>query len=101
MFGAAIGVTFPSVLTLPLDAADRHEEVGAMAAMMLFGGYTAAALAPFLLGALRDAAGSFTLALWLLVADTAVMLAVSLSLTPARLARRTATQRSVAAVAGE
>jgi CP family cyanate transporter-like MFS transporter len=101
MFGAAIGVVFPSMLTLPLDAADRHEEVGAMAAMMLFGGYTTAALAPFLLGALRDAAGSFTLALWLLAADTAAMLAVALTLTPERLARRTSTQRSVARVAEE
>jgi cyanate permease len=45
-------------------------------------------LAPFLLGALRDAAGSFTIALWLIVADCVVMLGVALSLTPARLARR-------------
>jgi hypothetical protein len=46
-----------------------------------------AALAPFVLGALRDAAGSFSLAVWFLVADAGVMLAVVLSLTPARLAR--------------
>jgi MFS transporter, CP family, cyanate transporter len=88
LLGAAIGLMFPSMLTLPLDAADRPSEVGAMAAMMLFGGYTIAALAPFLLGALRDAAGSFTLALWLIVADCVVMLGVALSLTPARLAWR-------------
>lgn len=88
LLGAAIGLMFPSMMTLPLDAADRPADVGAMAAMMLLGGYTVAALAPFLLGALRDAAGSFTLALWLIVADCVVMLGVALSLTPARLARR-------------
>jgi MFS transporter, CP family, cyanate transporter len=88
LLGAAIGLMFPSMLTLPLDAADQPAEVGAMAAMMLLGGYTVAALAPFLLGALRDAAGSFTIALWLIVADCVVMLGVALSLTPARLARR-------------
>jgi CP family cyanate transporter-like MFS transporter len=94
LLGAAIGLLFPSMLTLPLDAADRPEEVGAMAAMMLFGGYTVAALAPFLLGALRDAAGSFTLALWLIAADATIMLIVALLLTPARLARRSADEHS-------
>ena len=88
LIGAAIGLMFPSMMTLPLDAADSPADVGAMAAMMLLGGYTVAALAPFLLGALRDAAGSFTLALWLIVADCVVMLGVALSLTPGRLARR-------------
>ncbi len=94
LLGAAIGLLFPSMLTLPLDAADRPEEVGAMAAMMLLGGYTVAALAPFLLGALRDAAGSFTLALWLIAADAMIMLIVALLLTPARLARRSADEHS-------
>jgi CP family cyanate transporter-like MFS transporter len=94
LLGAAIGLLFPSMLTLPLDAADRPEEVGAMAAMMLLGGYTVAALAPFLLGALRDAAGSFTLALWLIAADATIMLIVALLLTPARLARRSADEHS-------
>jgi CP family cyanate transporter-like MFS transporter len=88
MLGGAIGLMFPSMLTLPLDAADRPAAVGAIAAMMLLGGYTAAAMAPFLLGALRDAAGSFTLSLWLIVADCVLMLGIALSLTPARLARR-------------
>ncbi len=88
LIGAAIGIMFPSMLTLPLDAADGPEDVGAMAAMMLLGGYTIGALAPFALGALRDAAGSFTLAMWLIVADGLVILGFALSLTPRRLARR-------------
>jgi len=94
LVGASIGLLFPSMLTLPLDAADHPEDVGAMAAMMLFGGYSVAALAPFLLGALRDAAGSFTLGLWLIAGDAVIMLIVSLSLTPDRLARRSAHERS-------
>ncbi len=94
LVGASIGLLFPSMLTLPLDAADRPEDVGAMTAMMLFGGYSVAALAPFVLGALRDAAGSFTLGLWLIAGDTVIMLIVALSLTPARLARRSTDERS-------
>jgi MFS transporter, CP family, cyanate transporter len=88
VLGASVGTMFTSMMMLPLDAADRPADVGAMAAMMLTGGYVAAALAPFLLGAVRDAAGSFSLAIWFLFVDAAVMLAVCLSLTPARLARR-------------
>jgi MFS transporter, CP family, cyanate transporter len=93
LVGGCIGLVFPSMLTLPLDAADRPADVGAMAAMMLFGGYTVAALAPFVLGALRDATGSFTFGLWLIAADTAVMLIVTLALSPTRLARRSVDQR--------
>jgi MFS transporter, CP family, cyanate transporter len=87
LLGACVGTMFTSMMMLPLDAADRPDDVGAMAAMMLTGGYTLAALAPFVLGGLRDAAGSFSLALWFLVGDACVMLAIARSLTPARLAR--------------
>lgn len=86
LLGVCVGIMFTSMMLLPLDAADRPDDVGAMAAMMLTGGYLVAALAPFVLGALRDAAGSFSLAIWFLVADAALMLGLALSLTPARLA---------------
>ena len=88
LLGACVGTMFTSMMMLPLDAADTPHQVGAMAAMMLTGGYCIAATAPFVLGALRDAAGSFSLAMWFLVADAVVMLAFSLSLTPSRLRRR-------------
>lgn len=94
--GLSVGTTFASIMMLPLDAADRPDDVGAMAAMMLFGGYTIAALAPFVLGALRDAAGSFSLAIWFLVADATVMLAPCLSLNTARLRRGTVSPPSAA-----
>ena len=83
--GLAIGGLFPMVLTLPLDAAERPADVGAVAALMLFGGYVIGAAAPLGLGAVRDATGSFTLTLWLIVAATAVLLALCASMTRARL----------------
>jgi MFS transporter, CP family, cyanate transporter len=87
MLGAAIGLLFPSMMTMPLDVADRPEEVGTMAALMLGGGYTVSALGPFLLGVIRDQAGSFTLAIWMLFALTAVVLIIALTTTHERLRR--------------
>ena len=55
---------FALVMTLPLDIEVRPEKVAALVAMMLGFGYTIAAIAPFLLGAIRDATGSFTRVLW-------------------------------------
>ena len=39
LIGAAIGLLFPSMMTMPLDVADRLADVGAMTGMMLGGGY--------------------------------------------------------------
>lgn len=83
--GLAIGGLFPIVLTLPLDAAERPAEVGAVAAMMLFGGYLIGATAPLGLGAVRDASGSFTTTLWLIAAAATAMLALCASMSRERL----------------
>lgn len=88
MLGAAIGLLFPSMMTMPLDVADHPGDVGTMAALMLGGGYTVSALGPFLLGLIRDQAGSFTLALWMLFALTVVVMAVALLTSHERLRRR-------------
>ena len=88
MIGAAIGLLFPSIMTMPLDVADRPADVGAMAALMLGAGYSVSAVAPFLLGVLRDAAGSFTVGMWVIFADTALMLVVVLMTSNERLRRR-------------
>lgn len=88
MIGAAIGLLFPSMMTMPLDVADHPEDVGAMAALMLGGGYTVAALGPFLLGVIRDLAGSFSLAMWVLFAITAAVLMIALLTSHERLRRR-------------
>jgi CP family cyanate transporter-like MFS transporter len=85
--GAALGALFPLILTLPLDVADEAHDVGAAAGMMLAVGYTFSATAPFVLGAARDATGSFAASLWLLVAFAAASFATTLPLSHARLHR--------------
>jgi CP family cyanate transporter-like MFS transporter len=95
MIGAAIGLLFPSIMTMPLDVADRPADVGAMAALMLGAGYSVSAVAPFLLGVLRDAAGSFTVGMWVIFADTALMLVVVLMTSNERLRRRPSRAQAV------
>jgi MFS transporter, CP family, cyanate transporter len=63
--GVAQGGLFAMVMTLPLDFERTPSQVGALVAMMLGVGYTIGATAPFVLGAVRDATGSFTSVLWL------------------------------------
>ena len=48
--GAGIGTLFPTMMTLPIDVADRPEAVGAVAGLMLLVGYVGAAPPPSLLG---------------------------------------------------
>ena len=62
--GVARGGLFSLVMTLPLDFERTPKRVGALVAMMLGLGYTIAATSPFLLGAIRDATGSFDAVLW-------------------------------------
>lgn len=88
--GVGIGAQFPLVLTLPLDVADRPEEVGAVAGLMLGAGYALSAVAPFGLGAIRDAAGDYTSVLWVIVAASAATVALVATLSPARLRHRPA-----------
>lgn len=88
VMGAAIGLLFPSMMTMPLDVADHPADVGAMAALMLGGGYTISAIGPFLLGVLRDAAGSFTLAMWVIFAVTGLITVILLMTSHDRLRRR-------------
>lgn len=88
--GVGIGAQFPLVLTLPLDVADRPDEVGAVAGLMLGAGYALSAVAPFGLGAIRDAAGDYTSVLWVIVAASAATVALVATLSPARLRHRPA-----------
>ena len=73
--GLASGAMFALVLTLPLDLEHEPRRVGALVGMMLGLGYTIGAISPFVLGAVRDASGTFTGALWLLVGFAVAMLA--------------------------
>ncbi len=83
--GLGLGLMFTLGLTLPTDVGADAAEVGAAAALMLLLGYVLAAVAPTVLGAVRDATGSFETAVWLLVAIGAAMIPLGWSLTPARL----------------
>ncbi len=94
LVGAAFGALFPMVMTLPLDLSERPAEVGAIAAAMLGGGYAISGTAPFALGALRDATGSFTSALWVLVATASLLVVLCAPLSTRRLAGRPAAQSS-------
>jgi CP family cyanate transporter-like MFS transporter len=84
--GTGIGALFPLVLTLPLDLADGPDGVAGVAGVVLGAGYSIAAVAPTALGALRDLTGSFSSALWSLVA-TAALLVVAAAIPVGRVAR--------------
>jgi cyanate permease len=55
--------------------------------MMLGIGYCAGALAPLVIGALRDSTGSFDVGLWLIAAAAISVLATCVACSPALLAR--------------
>jgi CP family cyanate transporter-like MFS transporter len=83
--GLGLASIFAFVMTLPLDAARRANEVGAYSGLMLAVGYLISAIAPATLGAVRDATGDFTLTLWILIGTALALLAVSLVISPVRL----------------
>ncbi|MDX6541004.1 MAG: transporter, family, cyanate transporter [Gaiellales bacterium] len=85
--GCGNGAVFPLMMTLPLDAADRPEQVAGVVGMMLGIGYCIGALAPLALGALRDGTGSFTAGLWVIALAAIVSLICGAACSPARLAR--------------
>jgi CP family cyanate transporter-like MFS transporter len=83
--GAALGPMFPLTLTLPVDASARPSDVASLAGMMLGFGYTLSAVAPLVLGAIRDATGSFTDVMWVLVGAAVILVVVDSSFTRERL----------------
>jgi MFS transporter, CP family, cyanate transporter len=85
LLGVAIGTLFPLVMTLPLDLSRDAAQAGAVAGLMLGAGYSITAAAPLVLGVVRDATGSFSASLWLIVVIDACLLLSSLWLTHERL----------------
>jgi CP family cyanate transporter-like MFS transporter len=83
--GFPLGALFSLALTLPLDASARPADVGPLTGLMLGVGYLFAATAPVAMGAARDALGSFTASLGLLVVAAAVLTGLSSLVTDARL----------------
>ena len=76
------GGAFTLGMTLPLDNASTPEEAGAWTAFVMLQSYLVGAAGPLLVGYLRDSAGHFQSALWLLVAVGALMLLVTPFLQP-------------------
>ena len=71
--GISQGGAFALVMTLPLDFESTRERVAALVGLMLGGGYSLAAVSPFVLGAVRDVTGSFDAVLWVCAAFLVVM----------------------------
>jgi CP family cyanate transporter-like MFS transporter len=87
VLGLSIGGIFPLVLTLPLDVAHAPAAVGSASAFMLLGGYVISSAAPILLGAARDATGTFEASLILLLVVNVAFAGCCLLLSPAQLRR--------------
>ena len=85
VLGVSAGAMFPLVMTLPLDVADDPAKVGAVAGMMLGVGYGLGAFSPLVLGAIRDASGSFSAAMWAIAGVTITVTFLCLALTRERL----------------
>jgi MFS transporter, CP family, cyanate transporter len=85
--GLSLGSLFALAMTLSVAATGSPGEASALASMQLGVGYTMAAVAPFALGSLRDATGSFAAGLWV-VAAIAVLVAVFVAATIVQLGPR-------------
>jgi CP family cyanate transporter-like MFS transporter len=59
ILGTGMGTLFPITLTLPLDISTSAAEVAGATALVMGAGYLASASSPFLMGVIRDVAGSF------------------------------------------
>ena len=89
--GLANGAMFTLAMSLPLEVADSALDVGAAAAMMLFFGYLMTALAPSLLGGVRDLTGNFDLVMLCFPIAAVLFLICASLLSPARLHYRSPT----------
>ena len=96
LLGLGTGGLFALALTLPLDDADSPQEAGALTAMMFCGGYLIAGSGPFVIGAVRDASGSYRGAFTWLMGVSAVVALLALGLGP----RRRAVAASAAVLGG-
>lgn len=88
LFGLGIGLFFPLLLTVPVDVSPSPATASALAAFMLLVGYLIASVAPVVLGAIRDATGTFTIAGWMLVGIAVLMLGAAIGLDERRIRAR-------------
>ena len=78
--GIAQGGMFALVMLMPLALERRPERLGALIALMLGAGYTLGAISPLVLGAVRDATGSFDTVLWTCVGFLCALIAAVVAL---------------------
>jgi CP family cyanate transporter-like MFS transporter len=76
------GGAFTLGMTLPLDNTQDAAEANAWTAFCLTIGYLIAAAGPYLVGALRDLTGGFSVPVWVLVAVGLIQLVVTPALRP-------------------
>ena len=69
-------------MTLPLDSARSADEANTWNAFVMTIGYLIAAAGPFLVGALRDVTGGFSVPVWLLFIVALGMLVLTPYLAP-------------------
>ena len=89
--GIGLGILFPLALALPLDVSSTPEQTGGYVGLMLGVGYLLSGTAPFVLGALRDAAHDFGGGLAILAGLAVVSLLAGLATGPRQLGRERAT----------
>jgi MFS transporter, CP family, cyanate transporter len=82
--GVGLGGGFSLALVLVADFAAHPLAAGRLAAFVFLVGYTVAAIAPVLIGAMRDVTGGFTAAFGLLTAMAVLQLWVGRRLGPER-----------------
>ena len=61
--------------------------MGAVVGLMLGVGYTIGAISPLVLGAARDATGSYTTTLWLIVVSTVILFSLCAAMSRERIDR--------------
>ena len=74
--GAGLGTIFPLCMAATVDLGRDAHEVTRATGIMLGGGYLIGALAPIVLGAVRDRTGSFTAGIWMLFGVAVILVAI-------------------------
>lgn len=82
LIGVGHGGLFPLVLALPVSASRDPAHASRLSGMAFFVGYGCAAVAPLIVGGLRDASGTFAVAFALLGAVAMLMVAPIARLSP-------------------
>jgi CP family cyanate transporter-like MFS transporter len=84
VYGVGSGGLFSLVLTLPVEFADDERATDRLSAMAMGVGFTVAAVGPFVIGAVRDLTGEFTVSFVALTLISLVLLGLSFRLSPER-----------------